>query len=465
MPSPPKNQVPAARDEVYDLVGIGFGPSNLALAAAIEEEAETLFGQRLRCRFFERKPEFAWHPDMLIEGASIQLTFLKDLVTLRNPQSRFSFLTYLKARDRLDRFVNLRKFYPTRREFNDYYSWVAEQLAGYVRYGTEVVSAARVDNDGGPIELVRVRTRDLATHRTGEFLTRNLVVATGGVPAIPDRIDLRASRRAFHSQDFLSRIHRDFPDTGRPYRFAVVGSGQSAAEIFHYVYSHYPRADVTAAIRRFAYKPADSSHFVNEIFFPRMEDFLFDLPAEKRRSILEAHRDTNYSCVDLELIEAIYQDLYEAEVAGENRFRIRSFIELRGIEERESEMILEFHDVIGERTEYLEVDGAILATGFVRPGIPPSIGDLSAHLSFDSKGRFKIDRHYRILNEPGFEPRIFLQGFCEDTHGLSDTLLSTLPTRVLGILKQLRLAPADDENNIETVENLGACYADSQARQ
>jgi lysine/ornithine N-monooxygenase len=38
-----------------------------------------------------------------------------DLVTLRNPQSRFTFL-----KDHLNKFINLRNFYPTRIEFNDY---------------------------------------------------------------------------------------------------------------------------------------------------------------------------------------------------------------------------------------------------------------------------------------------------------------------------------------------------------
>lgn len=432
------NLSPSAETQVYDLIGLGFGPSNLALAATIEEEAEATFGRRLKCLFFERKPHFSWQPDLLLDGALVQLSFLKDLVTLRNPQSRFTFLSYLKAKERLDRFVNLRAFYPTRLEFNDYYAWAASQLADHVRYNSEVISTSPAqEREGEPIELIRVRVRDVVTNRTAEYSARNLVVATGGIPAIPDPIDLGTSRRAFHSHEFLERLRRDFPDRRATYRFAVVGSGQSAAEIFQYLYSHYPRADVTAAIRRFAYKPADSSHFVNEIFFPQMEDFLFDLPEDQRCKILEIHRDTNYSCVDLEVIEAIYRDLYASEVVGEDRFRIRPFLELRGIEESESQAVLELHDVVREQTEYLKVDGVVLATGFKRPKVPPPIRDLSADLLFDSRGRYQTSRNYRILAEPGFEPRIFLQGFCEDTHGLSDTLLSNLPARSLSILREL----------------------------
>lgn len=443
----------SAETQVYDLIGLGFGPSNLALAATLEEEGDAICGRRLKSLFFERRPRFAWHPDMLMDGALVQLSFLKDLVTLRNPQSRFTFLCYLRSKGRLDRFVNLRTFYPTRLEFDDYYGWVAAQLADYVRYGTEVTSVTPVPGGNGePIRYLRVRVRNLATERTTEYLARNLVVATGGVAAFPELLELGAGRRAFHSQEFLQRLRDDFPDRGAAYRFAVVGSGQSAAEIFQYLYTQYPQADVTAAIRRFAYKPADSSHFVNEIFFPRMEDFLFNLSEDKRRRLLEVHRDTNYSCVDPEVIEAIYKDLYAEEVRGEDRFRIRPFLELRGIRENESGAELELYDTVREEAEVLSVDGAVLATGFQRVKVPPLISDLTPHLLFDDEGRFKTNREYRVLATPGFEPRIFLQGFCEDTHGLSDTLLSNLPIRSVSILQDLDLDGGADDPAPEGLE-------------
>src|SRR5436305_11802623 len=91
-------------EKVYDVLGIGFGPSNLAVAAAIAEEASAP-GESLSSVFLERKPSYAWHPGMLLSGAQVQLSFMKDLVTLRNPQSRFTFLKYLKDKGRLDKFA------------------------------------------------------------------------------------------------------------------------------------------------------------------------------------------------------------------------------------------------------------------------------------------------------------------------------------------------------------------------
>src|SRR5689334_11511943 len=94
---------------VHDLVGVGFGPSNLALAIAIAEhnaELPPTPGTRpVTAAFVERQRGFGWHRGMLLEDATMQVSFLKDLVTLRNPKSDFSFLCYLQSRDRLIDFI------------------------------------------------------------------------------------------------------------------------------------------------------------------------------------------------------------------------------------------------------------------------------------------------------------------------------------------------------------------------
>src|SRR5438270_12775222 len=96
-------------DSTYDVIGIGIGPANLALAVALEEEAG-----ELRRLFLDSKPAPVWHPGMLLDDATIQLSVLKDLAMLRNPRSHFTFLNYLKAKGRLLDFLNLRDLFPTR---------------------------------------------------------------------------------------------------------------------------------------------------------------------------------------------------------------------------------------------------------------------------------------------------------------------------------------------------------------
>ncbi|MDQ3990250.1 MAG: lysine N(6)-hydroxylase/L-ornithine N(5)-oxygenase family protein, partial [Actinomycetota bacterium] len=136
--SPPAR--PQPDHEVLDVVGVGFGPSNLALAIAIaEHNAGVETDKRLSARFVERQDRFGWHRGMLIEDATMRVSFLKDLVTLRNPASPFSFLSYLDARDRLVDFINYGSFFPTRIEFHDYLEWAAARFGGQVDYGTKVV--------------------------------------------------------------------------------------------------------------------------------------------------------------------------------------------------------------------------------------------------------------------------------------------------------------------------------------
>src|SRR6185436_18751172 len=67
----------------YDSIGVGIGPFNLSAAAL----AATL--PELKTLFVERARSFAWHPGMLISGATIQTSHLKDLVTLADPTSPY----------------------------------------------------------------------------------------------------------------------------------------------------------------------------------------------------------------------------------------------------------------------------------------------------------------------------------------------------------------------------------------
>jgi lysine N6-hydroxylase len=67
---------------VRDVVGIGLGPFNLGLAALLDGAPEDV-----DAAFLERDAEFAWHEGMLIEGTTLEVPFLADLVTLADPTS------------------------------------------------------------------------------------------------------------------------------------------------------------------------------------------------------------------------------------------------------------------------------------------------------------------------------------------------------------------------------------------
>ena len=440
--------VRAVQIDIYDVIGVGFGPANLALAVALEEAAEAPDGGDLRRVFLESKPVPCWHPGMLLEDSLIQISVLKDLATIRNPQSRYTFLNYLKVKGRLFEFLNLRDLFPTRIEFNDYLRWVAGELEQRVRYGREVLAVEPVEGDG-EVRLLRVTCRDVATGETQELLARNVVLATGGSPCLPEGIRLQPDGRAFHSCDSMLRLQRDFPDKSAAYRFIVVGSGQSGAELFNYLMTHYPNADVTAAIRRFSYKPVDDSDFTNEIFFPQMVDYLYELPEEKRRMVLEQCRDVNYAVVDLALIRRIYKCLYQEKVLGRDRARIRTFLKLEEILETGDAVIARFRDLMHDETVTLEADGMVLCTGYTWRKEHPLLDRLAPWLGQAGEGGYKVGRDYRVAADPALEAGVFLQGFAEGTHGASETVLSLLPIRAGDIVKSL-LARSVERTAVES---------------
>ena len=425
------------QQNVLDVLGVGFGPANLSIALTLDEAREQEPDLALSSVFLESRERFSWHPNMLIEGARIQLSFLKDLVTLRNPRSRFSFLCYLQEKGRLEDFINMRNFFPTRTEFDDYYRWVANRVQDQVRYGQKVIGLEPQIGPDGRVKAIKVLTRHTRTGDHSEYLARNLVLATGGEPVVPEGVVLREGGRVFHNRDFLTRVRQQLPHRDAPYRMVVVGSGQSAAEIFQYLFEHYPNAEVTAALRRYAYKPADESHFVNRIFHPDAVDFLYSLPAEVRGSILGTHADTNYSAVDLDLIKEIYEALYSRKMRDDTRVRIQNLIELRSVTEDDDRAVAHFRSRVDGSQIDLQADVVILATGFRRRQRHPLLDALTPHLELDGSYKYKVDRYYRVACKSNFEPKIYLQGFCEDTHGLSDTLLSVLPVRSQEILHSM----------------------------
>jgi L-ornithine N5-oxygenase len=429
----------ARQNSVYDVIGIGFGPANLALGVALEEMADARDGQELRHLFLESKAKPIWHPGMLIEDSQIQISVLKDLATIRNPQSRFTFLNYLKVKGRLFEFLNLRDLFPSRIEFNDYLTWVAGELKDRVRFGKEVLTILPIEREG-EVRLLKIVTRDVASGDLEELLTRNVVLATGGVPRLPEGIELQPGGRAFHSHESMLRLKRDFPDRDAPYRFVVVGSGQSAAELFYYLMCNYKSADVTGAIRRFAYKPVDDSDFTNEIFFPEMVDFLFGLADEKRRMVLDDCKDVNYAVVDLALIRKIYKALYQQKVLGEARARVRSYMQLESLMETGGAVIARFRDLLHDQEVTMEADGLIVCTGYAWRKQHPLLKDLSPYLESNGGGGYKIERHYRLAADPRLAAGVFLQGFSEETHGASETVLSLLPVRAGDIVSHLLAA-------------------------
>ena len=240
--------------EPYDLVCVGFGPAALAIAVALHDQHIAA-----RVLFIERQHRFAWHAGMLLPGARMQISFLKDLATLRDPRSRFTFLNYLKSSGRLEAFINLNTFLPLREEFNDYLVWAASHFARQVRYGANVTSVWPQRAEGEPVSSWRVVALDTITDKTFSVTTRHVVIAQGGVPKIPPVLR-PFDKIVVHSSQYLAEIlPRMTPETEEERRIAVIGGGQSAAEIFDDLTARFSKATVGLFFANSALRPSDDS--------------------------------------------------------------------------------------------------------------------------------------------------------------------------------------------------------------
>lgn len=406
----------------HDLIGIGFGPSNLALAIALQERAEQ-GGRPFDALFLERQPDYSWHGNTLVAQSELQISFLKDLVTLRNPSSRFSFVNYLKAHGRLVDFINLGTFYPCRMEYNDYLRWVAQQFAEQSRYGEQVLRVEPIVEGDGRVQRLNVVSQHQG--REVQRQTRSVIVSTGGTPKIPQAFaSFKDDPRVFHHARYLSAMATQPCSRGEPMRIAVVGAGQSAAEAFIDLNDSYPNVQVDMILRAAVLKPADDSPFVNEIFGPDYTDLVFNQPETERERLIREYHNTNYSVVDLDLIERIYAMLYRQKVSGVERhgFLCRRMIE--SATDVDGRVQLQLRDLATGSSEARRYDAVILATGYERRSHRELLAPLKDYLD-----DFRVNRDYQLIARPELETPVFIQGFSQHSHGLSDTLLSVLPAR------------------------------------
>jgi L-ornithine N5-oxygenase len=425
--------------EIHDVLGIGFGPSNLALAIAVEEHnAAAPEGQRIRAAFLERQPRFGWHRGMLIDDATMQVSFLKDLVTMRNPTSDYSFLCYLREQGRLVDFLNAKTLFPLRIEFHDYFAWAATRVARLVDYSTEVVTVEPVTGPDGEIHWFDVVSRDPDMPGGGTVVrrARNLCVAVGLEPHLPP--GTVRSDRVWHTSELLPRV-AELAESGAPVRRAVVlGAGQSAAEAVDYLHRSFPDAEVCAVFAKYGYTPADDSPFANRIFDPEAVDLYFQSSPAVKQSLFDYHRSTNYSVVDQELIESLYATRYRERVQGRERLRMLNVSRIREVTEQQDrlDVTVEFLPTGGR--EVLSADLLVHATGYRPRDLTAVLGDAAKLCLRDETDAVRVGRDHRAELAPGTTAGIYLQGGTEHTHGITSTLLSNTAVRAGEIFESLR---------------------------
>ncbi|WP_327365955.1 lysine N(6)-hydroxylase/L-ornithine N(5)-oxygenase family protein [Streptomyces sp. NBC_01217] len=399
-----------------ELLAIGAGPANLALAIALEELAPELARNAL---VIEREKDVVWQRGMLLPDVLSQVSFIKDLVTMRNPQSRFSFINFLHSQGRLDAFVNLGSFVPYRSEISEYLQWVADSLAMVrVEYGRECTAVEETAGTDGSVTgwLVRLANGDTIG-------CRYLVIGTGRDARVPEAFASLPAERVIHSTQYMQRIGEVRADL--PHRVAVIGGAQSAAELFGAALRDLPECKPTMIMRSIGLNGYESSKFTNELFYNSFVDEFHNAAPEARHQLLgEMHR-ANYGGLAPATLDSLYRQFYQDRHSGRARLSMHTMTDVTATRMDGEEVVLTLNDRKTGSAWELRADLVLLGTGFVR-GMPRTVTALAEALSLD---QIEVTRNYRLeLGRPA-SAACYLQGVNEATHGIADSLLSVLAAR------------------------------------
>ena len=408
-----------------ELLAVGAGPANLALAVALEELG--VDGLAENSLVIERGHTVEWQRGLLLPWTKSQVAFAKDLVTLRNPRSEFTFLNYLRSVGRLDDFINMGSFTPYRVEVSGYLRWVSESLRKVrLELGCESTSIEPVRNSAGTLTGWLTRLADGST-----ISSRYLVIGAGRDVYVPPELAGLPADRLIHSTRYRSRMTE--LDKDRPYRVAVVGAAQSAAEMFRAVQLDLPNSDVSWVMRSIGLRAYDTNKFTNELYYPSFIDKFFEARPEGKEQILREMHLTNYSGVESDLLQELYTGMYLERLSGVEQRRLVPMTDITGARTDGDEIVLELADrKTGTATE-LRRDLVFLGTGFVRE-MPALVRGLGAAIGLD---RIEVSRQYRLkLGEPS-DAACYLQGVNEATHGIADSLLSVLGNRAAEVTQDI----------------------------
>ncbi|MGJ4860552.1 SidA/IucD/PvdA family monooxygenase [Labrys sp. La1] len=396
---------------VIDIIGIGFGPANLALAVALDDAG---FSGSLH--FIEARPAFAWQPTMLLRGSDIQHNPLRDLITPVNPRSRYGFVNYLHQSGRFFDYLNLGSAYPLRREFAHYVGWVSGHFSHLVSYD-RTASSLQVVHGSGADRLLQVDCVD-----GSRYLARAVVVGPGRSANIPEAFAGLLGEKIFHLSDYLPRITQ----LSQPEKIVVVGASQSAVEIMLDLDGRFPQAEIYGLMRGYGYRLKDTSPFTGEIYFPQFTDYFHAASWDGRMALSRELRSTNYSAADADVINQLYLRRYESHLEGRpNHLNIINNADIRRCISDGSKTRLTIQDRYAQAVRELAADAVVLATGFLDLGsggqrelIHPLLSDLCGDYEFHPVQGLAVARDYSLVGSDA--PPVYLNGLCESSHGFGD---------------------------------------------
>jgi lysine N6-hydroxylase len=411
---------------VYDFIAIGVGPFNLGLAALTStlDEVNSLF--------LDQRSEFDWHPGLMIEGVHLQTPFLSDLVTLADPTHPLSFLSYMKKQGRIYSFYIRENFFLLREEYNLYCQWATRQMS-HIRWCQRVESVLYNDE----LSCYELSVVDTETFSVQRFYTNKLVLGTGPQPNWPKFHDqlIVDNQHVFHSGDYLSR-KKEFQQQKN---ITVLGSGQSAAEIFHDLLQDIDSFDYTlnwctSSPRIY---PLEYTKLTLEMTSPEYVDYFHALPSDYRSKLVGEQKNL-YKGVNSSLINQIYDLLYTKRLKMEGRKKhlnvnIFSNSFLRDAVQEQDSILLDFHHAEQNKSFQIRTQGVALCTGY-QYREPEFLGPIQSRILYNKDNKFYVHRNYSI-DISGKE--IFVQNAELHSHGFVTPDLGMACYRNSKIIKEI----------------------------
>jgi lysine N6-hydroxylase len=214
----------------------------------------------------------------------------------------------------------------------------------------------------------------------------------------------------------------------------VVGSGQSAAEIYHDLLGEidvhgYRLNWVTRSPRFF---PLEYTKLTLEMTSPEYIDYYRELP-EATRYRLTAEQKGLFKGIDGDLINEIFDLLYQKNLGGPVPTRLLTNSSLNSARHENGTYTLAFRQEEQEKDFEIESQGLVLATGY-KYAEPEFLAPVKDRLVYDSQGNFDVSRNYAIdVTGRG----VFLQNAGVHTHSITSPDLGMGAYRNSYIVREL----------------------------
>ena len=172
---------------------------------------------------------------------------------------------------------------------------------------------------------------------------------------------------------------------------------------------------------------------MNEIFDPERVDAFYDLPTASREKTNWSDKATNYGVVRPELLDRMYEKMYHQRLHEPDqskwKYKIVAWREVIGFENCSHRRLrLKLKNTSNGEISLSDssFDLAILGTGYERTG-HETLLEPTRHLL--QEDRYAVERDYRVMFRKDTVADgcgIWLQGCCEDSHGVSGKVLQSI---------------------------------------